>query len=66
MPRKKVRRGRLFLVMNIGSSCPAKAGHYIRRKPTPYQCDATNAVFCAVFIWNGTLFTIPRTIDENR
>ena len=55
VPRRTVRREMCFLVINIKA-----AFSYYRAARSRLLSPA---VF--MFIWNGGLFTIPNTIDEN-
>ena len=68
MPRRNVRRGRCFLVMNIVVlQVRLTAGRFTRADSARrYAVTRATSAACAFFIWNGALFTMPSTIDENR
>src|SRR4029453_4122336 len=70
-PRRKVRRERCFLVRNMSALRPVQKDRpygYGRARPSG-RADAvvdTGSASGTLRIWNGALFTMPITSDENR
>ena len=61
-PLRNVRRARCFFVMIMGSVSLPKGG--LQREATTAAAGASPVG--GRRIWNGVLFTMPRTMDEKR